>query len=165
VTDPHFGHSSKQITPAVRLDTTQANGVVTAGVEKCWSRFDHHDMHDVFIVISEGGDGEHIARTAYATGEDDARQTHRENYTDEPIVGGSSMNHAAASAAPTGEGASSMHDHFTVISNEGDRRHTRTVIAANERDAKQTHREHYPTCTVTTVAANGKRRAWRPVTS
>jgi hypothetical protein len=30
-----------------------------------------------------------------------------------------------------------------VISTEGDRRHTRTVIAANERDAKQTHREHY----------------------
>jgi hypothetical protein len=35
------------------------------------------------------------------------------------------------------------------------------VIAANERDAKQTHREHYPTFMVTTVVANGKRRAWR----
>ena len=44
-----------------------------------------------------------------------------------------------------------MQDHYAVTSTEGDRRHTRTVIAANERDAKQTHREHYPTCTVTTV--------------
>jgi hypothetical protein len=54
-----------------------------------------------------------------------------------------------------------MHDHFTVISTDGDRRNTRTVIAANERDAKQTHREHYPTFVVTTVVANGKRRSWR----
>jgi hypothetical protein len=52
-----------------------------------------------------------------------------------------------------------MHDHYTVISTEGDRHHTRTVIAANERDAKQTHRKHYPTCTVRTVAANGKSSA------
>ncbi len=43
-------------------------------------------MHDVFIVISEGSDGEHIARTVYAASEDDARQTHQENYADEPIV-------------------------------------------------------------------------------
>ena len=43
-------------------------------------------MHDVFIVISEGRDGEHIARTFYAAGLDDARQTHQENYADEPIV-------------------------------------------------------------------------------
>ena len=43
-------------------------------------------MHDVFIVISEGRDGEHIARTVYAASEDDARQTHQENYADEPIV-------------------------------------------------------------------------------
>ncbi len=43
-------------------------------------------MHDVFIVISEGGDGEHVARTVYAASEDDARQTHQENYVDEPIV-------------------------------------------------------------------------------
>ena len=54
-----------------------------------------------------------------------------------------------------------MHDHFTVNSTEGDCRHTRTVIAANERDAKQTHREHYPAFMVTTVVANGKRRSWR----
>ena len=43
-------------------------------------------MHDVFIVISEGGYGEHVARTVYAASEDDARQTHQENYADEPIV-------------------------------------------------------------------------------
>ena len=43
-------------------------------------------MHDVFIVISEGADGEHIARTVFAAGEDDARQTHQENYADELIV-------------------------------------------------------------------------------
>jgi hypothetical protein len=54
-----------------------------------------------------------------------------------------------------------MQDHYTVMSTEGDRRHTRTVIAANERDAQQTHREHFPTFTVTTVVANGKRRAWQ----
>ena len=60
------------------------------------------------------------------------------------------------STSPTGDGARSMGDHYTVISTEGDRRHTRTVIAANERDAKQTHREHYPTCAVTTVVKNGK---------
>jgi hypothetical protein len=54
-------------------------------------RFDHsrdwrHEMHDVFIVISEGGGGEHIARTVYAASEDDARQTHHENYADDTIV-------------------------------------------------------------------------------
>jgi hypothetical protein len=43
-------------------------------------------MHDVFIVISEGGDGEHVARTVYAADPDDARQTHQENYADELIV-------------------------------------------------------------------------------
>ena len=43
-------------------------------------------MHDVFIVISEGGGGEHITRTVYAASEDDARQTHHENYADETIV-------------------------------------------------------------------------------
>ena len=75
-----------QIAPAVRLLTTHANCSVTAGVERCWTRFDHREMHDVFIVISEGRDGEHIARTVYAASEDEARQTHRENYAGEPIV-------------------------------------------------------------------------------
>ena len=75
-----------QIAPVVSLKTTHANGSVTAGVEKCWTRFDHREMHDVFIVISEGRDGEHIARTCYAADLDDARQTHQEIYADEPIV-------------------------------------------------------------------------------
>jgi hypothetical protein len=43
-------------------------------------------MHDVFIVIGERRYGEHIPRTAYAASEDDARETHQENYADEPIV-------------------------------------------------------------------------------
>ncbi len=65
-----------------------SHGFVAAGVEKCWSRFDQRgtEMHDVFIVISEGADGEHCVRTVVAAGEDDARQTHQENYADELIV-------------------------------------------------------------------------------
>jgi len=43
-------------------------------------------MHDVFIVISEGGDGAHIVSTVYAADHDDAHQTHQENYADQPIV-------------------------------------------------------------------------------
>jgi len=74
--------------PAVPLVTTHANGFVAAGVEKCWSRFDNcgGEMHDVFVVTSEGGDGEHVARTVYAASEDDARQTHPENSADDTIV-------------------------------------------------------------------------------
>ena len=65
---------------------THANAFVIAAVEKFWPPFDHREMHDVFIVISEGSGGEHIVRTVYAADEDDARQTHQENYADEPIV-------------------------------------------------------------------------------
>ena len=83
MTKPHVGYS---IAPVVSLDTNHANAFVTAAAENFWTRFDHREMHDVFIVISEGRDGEHIARTVYAASEDDARQTHRENYADEPIV-------------------------------------------------------------------------------
>ena len=43
-------------------------------------------MHDVFIVISEGWGGAHMVRTVYAADHDDARQTHQENYADEPLV-------------------------------------------------------------------------------
>ena len=69
-------------------DVGSTNGLVAAGVEKRWSRFDQRgpEMHDVFIVISEGSDGEHLVRTVVAAGEDDARQTHLENYADELIV-------------------------------------------------------------------------------
>ena len=88
MTETHSGSSKNKIAHAVSLDTTHANDFVAAGIETCWSRFDHSggQMHDVFIVISEGGDGEHIARTVYAASDDDARQTHQENYPDEPIV-------------------------------------------------------------------------------
>ena len=88
MTETHLGSSTNQIAHAVPLDAPHPNGFVAAGAEKCWSRFNHceGEMHDVFIVISEGSDGAHIARTVYAASEDDARQTHRENYPDEPIV-------------------------------------------------------------------------------
>ena len=88
MTETYFGSSTNQIAHAVSLDTNHANAFVAAGVETCWSPFDHcgGEMHDVFIVISEGHDGQHIARTFYAADLDDARQTHRENYPDEPIV-------------------------------------------------------------------------------
>ena len=88
MTDTHSGSSKTQIATVVGLDTNHANAFVAAGAEKCWSPVDHcaGEMHDVFIVISEGSDGEHVARTVYAASEDDARQTHRENYPDEPIV-------------------------------------------------------------------------------
>jgi hypothetical protein len=35
---------------------------------------------------AQAWEGEHIARTVYAASEDDARQTHHENYADETIV-------------------------------------------------------------------------------
>jgi len=88
VTETHSESSKNQIATVVALDTNHANAFVAAGVETCWSRLDHSggELHDVFIVISEGSDGAHIARTVYAASDDDARQTHRENYPHEPIV-------------------------------------------------------------------------------
>ena len=88
MTDTHFGSSTNQIALAVSLDTNHANAFVAAGAETCWSPFDHceGELHDVFIVVSEGADGDHVARTVYAASEDDARQTHRENSPGEPIV-------------------------------------------------------------------------------
>ena len=86
MTKPQNGGRMAQIAPMVSLDTNHANAFVTAAVENFWTRFDHREMHDVFMVISEGRDGEHIARTVYAASEDDARQTHRENYAGEPII-------------------------------------------------------------------------------
>ena len=88
MTETHVGSSTNHIAHAVSLDTNHANAFVAAGVEKYWSQFDHcgGEVHDVFIVISEGSGGEHIARTFYAADEDDARQTHQDNYADEPLV-------------------------------------------------------------------------------
>jgi hypothetical protein len=89
VTEPHVGYSKDQIAQAVldtELDTTPANAVVIDAVEKFRRPVDHRGMHDVFIVISESSRGDHIARTFYAADEDDARQTHQDNYADEPLV-------------------------------------------------------------------------------
>ncbi len=88
MTETHSESSKNQIATVVALDTNHANAFVIDAVEKCWSRFDDcgDELHDVFIVISEGRDGEPIARTFYAADLDDARQTHQENYGDEPIV-------------------------------------------------------------------------------
>ena len=84
----HPGSSKNQIAHAASLDTTHPDGFVAAGVQTRWSPYDHcaAEMHDVFIVISEGADGAHLARTVYAASADDAHQTHRENYPAEPIV-------------------------------------------------------------------------------
>jgi hypothetical protein len=86
MTKPHVGCSGSRIATVVALDTIRAAGFVTAGLEKSWSQVDQREMHDVFIVISEGCTGEHVARTICAADLDDARQTHQENYADEPIV-------------------------------------------------------------------------------
>jgi hypothetical protein len=89
VTEPHVGYSKDQIAHAVlatELDTTPANAVVIDAVEKFCPPLDHRELHDVFIVISEGWGGGHIVRTVYAADQDDARQTHQDNYADEPLV-------------------------------------------------------------------------------
>ncbi len=64
------------------------SGFVDAIVEKFWSRPDHYrsDVYRLFLVISEGVDGEHVARAVYATSEDDARQAHQENYAGETVL-------------------------------------------------------------------------------
>ncbi len=89
----HVGCSKDQIAQAVldtELDTTPANTVVIDAVARFCPQSDQRgqggEMHDVFIVTSEGSGGQLIARTVYAASEDDARQTHQDNYADEPIV-------------------------------------------------------------------------------
>ena len=93
MTEPHVGCSKDQIAQAVldtELDTTPANAVVIDAVAKFCPQSDQRgqegEMHDVYIVTSEGFGGGHIVRTVYAASHDDARQTHQENYADEPIV-------------------------------------------------------------------------------
>ena len=93
MTEPHVGYSKDQIAQAVldtELDTTPTNAVVIDAVARFCPQSDQRgqegEMHDVFIVTSEGSGGGHIARTVYAASEDDARQAHQENYADEPIV-------------------------------------------------------------------------------
>jgi hypothetical protein len=43
------------------------------------------------------------------------------------------------------------HDHYTVMSRDGTRHHTRLVVAADSIDALMTHHEHYPGCEVSAV--------------
>ena len=86
MTDTHSGSSKTQIATVVGLDTNHANAFVIDAVETYCPPFDQREMHDVFVVISEDGDREHIARTVYAASDDDARQAHQENYVDETIV-------------------------------------------------------------------------------
>ena len=73
----------------VSLDTTHANAFVIDAVEKFCPQFDQPRRVRCTTFSSSSAkarDGEHIARTVYAADEDDARQTHQENYADEPIV-------------------------------------------------------------------------------
>ena len=89
MTEPHVWCNKDQIAQAVldtELDTTPANAVVIDAVETFRRPVDHRELHDVFIVIGEGWDGRHIARTVYAADRDDARQTHQDNYADEPLL-------------------------------------------------------------------------------
>jgi hypothetical protein len=93
VTEPQVGYSKDQFAQAVldtELDTTPASAVVIDAVARFCPQSDQREqdgeMHDVFIVTSEGLGGGHIVRTVYAADQDDARQTHQENYADEPIV-------------------------------------------------------------------------------
>ena len=86
MTETHSGSSKTQIATVVGLDTNHANAFVIDAVETYCPPFDQREMHDVFVVISEDGDREHIARTVYAASDDDARQAHQENYVDETIV-------------------------------------------------------------------------------
>ena len=93
MTEPHVGYSKNQIAQAVldtELDTTPANAVVIDAVAKFCPPSDQRgqdgEMHDVFIVTSEGWGGRHIVRTVYAADQDDARQTHQDNYADETLV-------------------------------------------------------------------------------
>ena len=93
MTEPHVLYSRNQIAQAAlhtELDTTPANAVVIDAVAKFCPPSDQcgqdSEMHDVFIVTSEGWGGRHIVRTVYAADHDDARQTHQDNYADETLV-------------------------------------------------------------------------------
>ena len=92
---------------AVSQDTNHANGFVIDAVEKFCAPVEQREMHDAFI-ISEGRDGDHMARMFSADDLDDARQAHQETYADERIVGVQHRNHpgsshsAAATSRPSG---------------------------------------------------------------
>ena len=86
MTEPHVGYSGRPDRARGLAGHHHANAVVIDAVETFRRPIDHREMHDVYIVISEGSGGQLIVRTVHAASEDDARQTHQENYADEPIV-------------------------------------------------------------------------------
>jgi hypothetical protein len=55
-----------------------------------------------------------------------------------------------------------MHDQYTVTSSES-RQYVRTVIAANRRDAKHAHHEHYPQMTTSPLATPFTAAAAAPI--
>ena len=149
MTEPHVGYSKDQIAQAVldtELDATPANAVVIDAVARFCPQSDQHgqdgEMHDVFIVTSEGSDGEHIARTVYAASEDDA-----------PV--NAVVIDAVAKFCPQSDQRGQegeMHDVFIVISEGSDGEHiARTVHAASEDDARQAHQENHADETIVAV--------------
>ena len=66
-------------TPAGHLDQ------LNAAFEESRAIVETYERKPMQTVKRNWGGG-HIARTVYAASEDDARQTHQENYADEPIV-------------------------------------------------------------------------------
>ena len=66
-----------KISDAQHLDAVQLAGCAGSGRYTGQRRLMTGKMHDVFIVISEGGGGAHVARTVYA----DAKTTHAKHTT------------------------------------------------------------------------------------
>ena len=85
MTEPHVGYRKNQTATKAARDTTHANAVVIDAVTKFSPQSDQRgqegEMHDVFIVTSEGSGGEHIVRTVYAASDDDARAKHTRKTT------------------------------------------------------------------------------------
>ena len=92
MTEPHVGYSKNQIAQAVldpELDTTPANAVVIDAVAKFCPQSDQRgqegEMHDVFIVTSEGSGGGHIVRTVYAADHDERAEHTKKTTPTSPL--------------------------------------------------------------------------------
>src|SRR5258705_11664176 len=77
-------------TPTTRTPSSPTRSRTSA--DRAVTAHRRREMHDVFIVISEGWGGGHIVRTVYAADHDDARQTHQANYADETLVAAHQQN-------------------------------------------------------------------------
>ena len=93
MTEPHVGYSKNQIAQAVldtELDTTPANAVVIDAVAKFCPQFDQRGRRVRCTTFSSSSAKARVADTSCGRftppDEDDARQTHQDNYADEPIV-------------------------------------------------------------------------------